>query len=248
MNENIQIVYKGVDEITPYENNPRNNDEAVQYVANSIELAGFINPILVNEDGVILAGHTRLKAAKMLGMETVPVVYVEDLTEEQQRAFRLADNKVSEIAEWNEDLLGKELASILDINMDLFGFGEDAELGAELEDDRYTMAVNIPQYEITGECPELSELVDDERRNALVQRILESDVSQEEKDFLIMAAERHNVFNYRNIAEYYAHATPEMQELMEDSALVIIDVDDAIAKGYARLSDGITALMEEDDA
>ncbi len=244
----LQIEYKPIDKVIPYDKNPRQNDEAVQYVAESIKEFGFINPILLDASGTIMAGHTRLKAAKQLGLKEVPVVYVDDLSEEQARAFRLADNKTAEFAEWDEGLLEQELAEILDLDMSLFGFGEDSTLADELVDDKYTLAVNIPQYEITGECPSFSDMLDTDKCEELISEIEQSDVSEDEKAFLIAAAQRHNVFNYRNIAEYYAHATPEMQRLMEKSALVIIDVDNAIANGYATLMADVLDMMEDGDA
>ena len=243
----LQIEYKPVKDINPYGNNPRLNDDAVQYVVESIKEFGFINPILVDANGVIMAGHTRLKAALQLGMDEVPVVYVDDLDEEQVRAFRLADNKTAEIAEWDDGKLEQELAEILDIDMSLFGFGEDGSLADDLIDDKYTLAVNIPQYEITGDCPELSDLLDTDKSDELIAEIEAAEgVTDEEKEFLKYAAHRHNVFNYRNVAEYYAHATPQMQRLMEKSALVIIDVDDAIANGYASLMADVLEMMGDE--
>lgn len=244
----LQIEYLPIDKITPYGKNPRINDDAVQYVAESIKEFGFINPILLDANGVIMAGHTRLKAAKKLGLKEVPVVYVDDLNEEQAKAFRLADNKTGEFAEWDTTLLEQELAEILDLDMSLFGFGEDSTLADDLVDDKYTLAVNIPQYEITGECPSFSDMLDTDKSKELIAEIEQSGVSEDEKTFLIAAAQRHNVFNYRNIAEYYAHATPEMQQLMEKSALVIIDVDNAIANGYATLMADVLDMMEDGDA
>ena len=108
------------------------------------------------------------------------------------------------------------------------------------------MATNVPQYEITGECPTLDEMLNTYKANELIAEIEHSDVTDEEKAFLIEAAKRHNVFNYKNIAEYYAHATPEMQRLMEKSALVIIDIDNAIANGYTTLTDTISELMDDE--
>lgn len=121
----MEIIEKKLEELKPYENNPRKNDEAVEYVANSIKEFGFKVPIIIDKNGVIIAGHTRYKASKQLNLDKVPCIIVDDLTEEQIKAFRLADNKVSEIAEWDFDLLDKELNSILDINMEDFGFEEN---------------------------------------------------------------------------------------------------------------------------
>lgn len=244
----LQIEYKPIEKVIPYDKNPRQNDDAVQYVAESIKEFGFINPILLDASGTVMAGHTRLKAAKQLGLKEVPVVYVDDLSEEQAKAFRLADNKTAEFASWDEGLLEQELAEILELDMSLFGFDEESTLADELVDDKYTLAVNIPQYEITGDCPTFDDMLDADKSDELISEIEQSGVSEDEKRFLIAAAYRHNVFNYRNIAEYYAHASAEMQRLMEKSALVIIDVDDAIANGYATITSDILDMMEDDNA
>ena len=118
----MQIIEKPIKELKAYENNPRKNDSAVEYVANSIKEFGFKVPIVINADNVIVCGHTRLKAAKKLGLKIVPCIVADDLTEEQIKAFRLADNKTGEIAKWDLDLLGEELDGILDIDMSGFGF------------------------------------------------------------------------------------------------------------------------------
>lgn len=122
-------------DIKPYEKNPRKNDEAVKYVAESIREFGFKVPIVIDEDGVIVAGHTRWKAAKKLGLEEVPCVIADDLTEEQIKAFRLADNKVAEKAEWDFDLLSVELDDIVDLDMTAFGFEDVLEEEEATEDD-----------------------------------------------------------------------------------------------------------------
>lgn len=132
----MEIRELNVDEIIPYENNPRFNDEAVEAVANSIKEFGFKVPIILDKDKVIIAGHTRLLAAKRLGMESVPVIFADDLTEEQVKAFRLADNKVGEIATWDITKLNKELEELKDlgVQMDLFGF-EMPDVNIVVEDD-----------------------------------------------------------------------------------------------------------------
>lgn len=243
----INVVMKSLDELTPYEENPRKNDDAVKFVAESISEFGFKVPIVVDAFGVIVAGHTRYKAAKKLKLKEVPCVVADDLTEEQIKAFRLADNKTAEFAEWDLDLLGKELAGIEELDMSRFGFNLDDGLGEELDDEKYTFSSNIPQYEITGEKPTFEQMLDHDRAVALVERVdaaLEKgSITPEEAAFLRAAAQRHNVFNYRHIAEYYAQATPEMQELMEESALVIIDVNSAIANGFASLDEGVREMM-----
>lgn len=117
-----QIVYKHIDELIPYEKNPRKNDKAVKYVANSIENFGFKVPIVIDNDNVIVCGHTRYKASKKLNLDLVPCIIASDLNEEQLKAFRMADNKVSEQAEWDFDLLNDEIDEIFNYDMQDFGF------------------------------------------------------------------------------------------------------------------------------
>lgn len=106
------IDQRPIEAVRPYPNNPRNNKKAVAAVAASIKEFGFKVPIVVDTAGVIITGHTRREAALSLGMKTVPVIVADDLTEAQIRAFRLADNKVSEFSEWDEDALAEELAQL----------------------------------------------------------------------------------------------------------------------------------------
>ncbi|MBO6267055.1 MAG: ParB N-terminal domain-containing protein, partial [Synergistaceae bacterium] len=133
MNEKMNIVWKKLDELKPYENNPRFNDEAVPAVAESIKEFGWKQPLVVDRDGVIVAGHTRYKAAEKLGLDKVPCIIADDLTPEQIKAFRLADNKTGEIATWDFDLLDQELAD-LDFDMSDFGFDFGASAGSLSEE------------------------------------------------------------------------------------------------------------------
>lgn len=118
----MNVVNINVNDLTPYENNPRNNNEAIQYVANSIKEFGFKVPLVIDKDNVVICGHTRLLAAKQLGIEEVPCTVADDLTDEQIKAFRLADNKVAEIATWDLGALVDELKDINFIDMEDFGF------------------------------------------------------------------------------------------------------------------------------
>lgn len=132
----MDILNLGLEEIKPYEKNPRNNDNAVDAVAASIREFGFKVPIIIDKDNIIVAGHTRYKAAKKLGLKTVPCIKADDLTDEQVKAFRLADNKVAEQAEWDFELLNEELETIT-MDMDQFGFDlpEEETLTEIIEDD-----------------------------------------------------------------------------------------------------------------
>ena len=125
-----------VSELKEYENNPRKNDRAVSAVAESIKQFGFKVPIVIDSDKVIVAGHTRLKAARELGLETVPCIIADDLTPEQVKAFRLADNKTAELAEWDFETLETELAELAeDFDMSAFGFDAFEDDGGEVEED-----------------------------------------------------------------------------------------------------------------
>lgn len=125
MSHKLKVQYWPIDDVHPYPNNPRNNDDAVEYVANSIREFGWQQPIVVDTDGTIIAGHTRHKAAKLLGMDTVPVVVADNLTPAQVNAYRLADNKTSEAATWDIEALSVELEG-LEIDFDMTEFGFDA--------------------------------------------------------------------------------------------------------------------------
>lgn len=153
INEKIDIVYKNVDELREYKNNPRNNDKAVAAVAASIELAGFKVPIVIDGNGVIVAGHTRLKAAKQLGMQTVPCIVADDLTDEQIRAFRLADNKVAELAGWDFDKLEAELEQLQNLDMSVFGFEDADDEDDDSPKEREDLSSKVAAvYEVIVEC------------------------------------------------------------------------------------------------
>lgn len=117
----MNIVEKRLDELQPYENNPRKNDSAVPYVAESIKRYGFKVPIVIDKNGVIVAGHTRYLASIELGLDKVPCIVADDLNEEQIKEFRLVDNKVSEFAGWDFEMLAEELQG-LEFDAGAFGF------------------------------------------------------------------------------------------------------------------------------
>lgn len=115
----MKIEQISIDKLTPYERNPRKNDHAVEQIAKAINQFGFRVPILAKSDGLIIDGHLRLKAAKFLGLETVPVIYLDDLTPAQIKAFRLNINKMAELAEWDNELLQSELSELVDLGFDI---------------------------------------------------------------------------------------------------------------------------------
>ena len=150
----MKIVNVPVDEITPYENNPRINEGAVEQLARIIEQLGFRNPAVLNKDKVVIEGHTRLLAVKKLGWETMPCIIATDLTPEQEQALRIADNKIAEIAEWDDDKLKVELAALQEAGFDLslLAFGDD-ELEDLLRDDTGTHGETEP--DAVPETPEV---------------------------------------------------------------------------------------------
>jgi ParB-like chromosome segregation protein Spo0J len=149
----MEIKMVKVEDLKPYVNNPRLNDDAVEYVANSIKQFGFKVPMVIDKDNVIVAGHTRFKASLELGLKEVPCIIADDLNEEQIKAFRLADNKVSEKSSWNFELLQEELED-LDIDMSGFGFNLDIEeefdeenLDDEREKEKINVSIVFDKYE-----------------------------------------------------------------------------------------------------
>lgn len=243
----MQIITKKIDELVPYVNNPRFNDDAVEYVAKSIKEFGFKVPIVIDKNNEIVAGHTRYKASIELGLEEVPCIVADDLSEEQIKAFRLADNKVSEKAEWNFELLEEELAQINDIKMNEFGFIlEELEEVVEDLENLYTTKINIPSYEVSGDEPSIDEMIDESKVNKLIEEINKLNIDEDKKDFLRKTATRHYTYNYSNIAEYYAHQDKEVQAIMEKLALVIIDIRSAIANGYVELSTTLEEMLNDE--
>lgn len=241
----MKVVEMNPAELIPYAKNAKQHLPAqVDRIANSIKRFGWQQPIVVDRNKVVIIGHGRLAAAKQLMLEKVPVVFAEDLSDDDVKALRLADNKLNE-SDWIDSLLSEELAEldIAGIDMSQFGFESMADL--EEIGNPYTGKVNIPQYEPTGENPPLELLVDSSKTDELLKEIESSSLPDDEKDFLKLAAQRHLAFNYKKVAEYYANASEEMQELMEKSALVIIDYEDAIAYGYTRLNDSVKEMFDD---
>lgn len=147
-----------ITDLKPYEKNPRMNDNAVPYVANSIKEFGFKVPIIIDKKNVIVAGHTRYKAAQQLGLETVPCIIADDLTPKQIKAFRLADNKTAEKAEWETEFLSDELKELLDVDMGAFGFEDvldDLEEELEAQEDDYEMELPEDPRAKTGQIWQL---------------------------------------------------------------------------------------------
>lgn len=240
-----------VEEIIPYADNAKLHPERqIEQIRSSILEFGFNDPIAIDENNVVIEGNGRLMAIKDLGFKEVDCIRIEGLTEDQKRAYILVHNQLTMNTGFDIDILNRELEKIKGIDMKQFDFELDIDFDTDIdtgEGTQYSTKVEIPQYEPTGERPDIWELVDTAKADSFLEEINESKVSPEEKDFLIKATRRLYEFNYRKIAEYYAQATPEMQELMEHLILVIIDFDNAIAYGYAQLSADLEEMRGEDD-
>jgi len=233
------------------ENNPRFiKDERFAKLKQSIEQFPkmmALRPIVTDTNGVVLGGNMRLRALLDLGFKSVPESWVkkaDELTEEEKRRFIIADN--TGFGQWDYEILSNEWEAV---ELEEWGFEAPDEWGDMPEKEelnQYTNKIKAPTYEPSGDKPEVTTLFDDEKACTLIKAINTSKLSSQEKDFLKRAAQRHVVFNYELIADFYAHSSQECQELMEDSALVIIDFDKAIENGYTELSDETIKAYKRD--
>ena len=197
-----------------------------------------VRPIVVDDNMVVLGGNMRLKACIEAGLKEVHIIKFNNLDEDKKKEFIVKDN--IGYGEWDWEILDT------DYNKDLL-----LEWGLDFVDDKdsddvYTRKIETPIYEPKNKKPDISELFNDDKVMELVKEINESNISENEKMFLIKAACRHNIFDYSKIADYYAHSDKDVQNLMEKSALVIIDFDKAIANGYIKLTDEIKEMFKLD--
>lgn len=254
MNE-LKIEYLSPEELTPYEKNTRKHaPDDIEGIKKSILDTGFNDPIGIwGDNNLIVEGHGRQIAALELHLEKVPCIRLDHMTEAQRKEYAIRHNRSAEMSSWDFETLEEELASLAidGIEMDDLNFSFDFDDGNKSEpkeaDGFYTDAVNLPQYDPVGDCPDITELTDVEKYNELCEKIEESELDDDIKHFLFLAAARHIGFNYKVIANFYAHQPKEIQELMEDSALVLIDINDAIRNGYAELSERLDEIEEIDD-
>jgi hypothetical protein len=253
----LQVETLAVTDLIPFAKNSRTHpDSQVAQIAGSIREFGFTNPILIDQHNGIIAGHGRVLAARKLNLTEVPCIRLRGLTEAQKRAYVIADNKIALNAGWDEKLLSLELKELgeLGIESESVGFSNSEIKALSLKDinlqreEPYTRKIEAPKYEPSGEKPSVDLLSNREKTKALIEEIKASLVTDEEKSFLISAAERHTIFDFREIANYYAYANSEMQLLMEKSALVIIDFDKAIENGYILLTKNIMEQYKKDSS
>jgi hypothetical protein len=218
-------------------NNPRliKNDKFKKLVKSVQDFPEMLElrPIVVDENMIVLGGNMRLKACKEAGLKEV-WIEVADLTEQQKKEFTIKDNVG--FGEWEWDMLANEWEQTELEDWGLDGFPFDAE---DTEEDKYTRKIEAPTYKPNNEKPNINDLTDDAKYKELINDINNSTLDETEKKFLIKSAQRHIVFDYSKIADYYANSNKEVQELMERSALIIIDFDKAIESGYVKLTNDI---------
>lgn len=254
--EELQHLAIDLDQLHPHPRNVRQGD--VGAICESLKAHGQYRAIVYQQSTKrILAGNHTWQAAKALGWKQIaatPVV----CDDEQALRILLIDNRLNDLADYDT----AELASILQeleatsAKLDGTGFDGDSldELLADVASDKalqdqvdaYTQLIKVPQYQIVGEEPEVTELYDASKCEKMFRKIEKANLPDPIKEFLRLAATRHIVFSYSKIAEFYPHQTKEVQQLMEESALVIIDADDAIANGYAVFARTMTDLLHQD--
>lgn len=217
-------------------NNPRiiKNDKFKKLVKSIKEFPEMLKlrPIVVDENMMVLGGNMRLKASKDAGLKEVWIDIAEGLTDQQKDEFIVKDNV--NFGEWEWDMLANDWDSVqlAEWGLDVWENEDDVKE----EEEVYTKNIEAPIYEPKNEKPKKEELYNEDKVKELIKKIGLSNIEKEEKEFLIKAAYRHTVFNYQSIADFYAHSNKEVQELMEDSALVIIDYNKAIENGYVILT------------
>ena len=229
-------VVRKLSDLQPWERNPRQiNEKQAERLKESFEDFGQVETIAIGPESEVYNGHQRLNVlmAQHGGDYEIECRQSDRALSEKEREKLTVFLHKGAAGEWDWDILANEFE--MDDLLD-WGFDED-ELGIfDLIDDKYTKNINAPIYEPSDWKPGIEELYNRVRSQELIEKIERSEIEEDIKKFLVAAALRHTVFNYKLIADYYSHASREVQELMEDSGLVIIDFHKAIELGYVRLS------------
>lgn len=252
-----------LDTLKHHPDNPRKGN--VDVIRESLRANGIIRPIVVSRrTSHVLAGNHTLKAARAEGLGALPVVWLDDLTPAQERKVLLADNRTSDLGTYDAEVLAAVLGQ-MQAEDELLGTGySDADVEALLSGEMdsanqtaseappsaetpYTNKIVSPVYEPTGRRPDLADLVDTAKYDELSAKInADPTLDAETRRFLLLAASRHIVFRFANIAEFYCHAPQPLQHHMESSALVIIDYGRAVEEGFVALTEALGALADEE--
>lgn len=231
-----------VKELFPNEKNPRKiSDHNFQRLKKKIEKQGFHTPPKIDNDGVLLGGNMRYRALVDMGMGDleIPVMYPpKQLTEKERQEVIVSDNLQE--GEWDFDVLANEF----DIDLNELGLEIPIIETTQENENIYTDKISTPNYEPKKDVPPpLSDLFNTDKYFELIKQIKEKKLQPDAELFLTLAASRHIVFNYENIAEFYCHQNEDIQCLMEKSALVIIDFEKAIEEGFIKLTNEIQETL-----
>ncbi len=242
-----------IDSVTPHPRNDHHEGD-VGAIVLSLRRFGQVRPIVVQKStGYVVAGNHVLAAMRAEGQAKVAAVVVE-MDDDAALGYLIADNRTAELARYNDESHAQILTELRDAGL-LEGTGYDdedvghllADLARRAEDDGgYSQKVESPVYEPRGDRPPVADLADVTRRDELLAEIEAADVPADIRAFLILAAHRHTAFDYEAIAEFYAHADAHTQRLMEASALVVIDFDDAVERGFVRLNADLDEAFRRD--
>ena len=250
----LEPLLVSITDAKPYPGNPRRHDQ--DSITASVRDHGLYQGVVLQRTtGHVLVGNGRLQALTDLGAERVPVTWL-DVDDARAAAIVVRDNHTSDLS-WNDTQDLVNLLAPLTVDPDLLalsGHTQDDynDLLLMLQDEEpegpeYTRKVDAIQYHPTSEePPPVTTLVDRTKANDLIRQIGDVDLPPDVRDFLVAGAQRHLVFDYSRVAEFYAHAEPHVQRLMEASTLVIVDFEDAIHNGYVRLSDRLRTLLDLD--
>jgi hypothetical protein len=240
-------------DLRPHPRNPnRHNDQQIALLAKNIRALGWRHPVLVSKlSGFVVAGHARIEAARLLNLAAVPVDFQPFDCEADELAYLVADNRIAELAERDNATI-KDLLEALDdgqFDTDLTGYCQSAieELVNQVHqepDETYTNKIVAPIYEPKGDNPPIESLIDRTKTNCLQAEIDAANLPDDIAKFLKDAAERHTVFHFARIAEWYCHATPQIKDLMEKSGMVIIDFNKAIEYGFVHLTEKLGELAD----
>ncbi len=240
-----------ISDIKSNPNNPRviKDDKFAKLVKSIEEFPKMmeLRPMVVNSDMIVLGGNMRLKALKQLGYKDIPDTWVkraDELTEDEQRRFIIADNVGFGEHDWEMLKTEWDIDELSEWGLDMPVF--EIEQGAVQDENKYTQKIDTPVYEPKNEKPQISALYNSDRYKELIQEIENSSAPEDVKTMLKVAASRHIVFNYENMADFYANSEKEVQTLMENSALVIIDFNRAIELGYVKLREEIATQYGQD--
>jgi hypothetical protein len=274
----LKAAYVAIDSVYTDPSNAMEHSEAnLSAIKGSLARFGQQKPIVIDKNNVVRAGNGTLQAAKALGWGKIWVAK-SNLEGSEMTAYALADNRTAQLANWNDEILGKTLQSLreldfplVDIGFDvsvldevykddgffshpievenkIFSEGDEVILDNEKPTELYSKKIQAPVYEPKlAAAPSVQSLFDRSKSDKLIKEIDKSSISEDVKAFLRLAAGRHNVFDYGLIAEFYAHASAEVQDLMEKSALVIIDFDKAIENGFIKLSSDLAEAYKTNE-